>query len=439
MVAAPAQSEVRAFLASDFARELLAAGSLPRTEVQSGTEAGTLVLQHERIPFISYPYEWPAEMLSAAGALTLDIALAGIESDWGLKDATPFNVLFRGPRPVFVDILSFERRQPKDSIWIAYAQFVRTFLLPLLIERDHGVPASRSLAGKREGPEPIDLYRLASPLRRLTPPYLTLAALPVWLGGGGRRSQGKPQTTRAQSAQQARFILRTMFKGLQRTLRRVSPKAGQVSTWSGYASDLPGYSEASFAAKDEFVSAALARVRPVRVLDVGANTGHFSVTAARSGAEVVAVDSDPVSIGALWRRARDGQLNILPLVIDLADPTPAAGWRNVERTSFLARASQHFDLVLMLGVVHHLLVTDRIPLAEIVGLMAELTTRYVIVEYIGPDDIMFRQIVRGREALHSDLNADVFEAACRAHFVIESSLPLPGGTRTLYLLRSARA
>src|SRR5205814_57296 len=153
----------------------------------------------------------------------------------------------------------------------------------------------------------------------------------------------------------------------------------------------------------------LREFQPKRVLDAGANTGHFSALAAKAGAEVVAIDLDEACVGAIWRRAAGEQLDILPLVVDLARPTPALGWRNRECPSLLERAAGKFDGVMMLALIHHLLVTERIPLEEIVQLASELTSTLLIIEFVGPQDEMFRQLVRGREALHEDLTEAAFE------------------------------
>ena len=120
---------------------------------------GRVLLEHERIPFPSYPYEWPPEMLHAAGELTLSLAQSLLEEDRGIKDASPYNVMFRGPDPVFIDILSFERRNPNEPTWLAYAQFVRTFILPLLANRELGIPVDQVLLARRDGLDPEDLHR----------------------------------------------------------------------------------------------------------------------------------------------------------------------------------------------------------------------------------------------------------------------------------------
>jgi hypothetical protein len=170
-------------------------------------------------------------------------------------------------------------------------------------------------------------------------------------------------------------------------------------------------------------------------LDAGANNGHFSELAARAGASVVAIDADPALAGEVWRRASSKGLDILPLVVDLCRPTPPLGWRNRESASFLDRACGAFDMMLMLALLHHLCVTERIPLAEIIDLAAELTTRLLIVEFIDPSDPMFRRLARGRDALYAHLTQSHFEDTCASRFEILRRHAIEGSGRTLYLLR----
>jgi hypothetical protein len=171
---------------------------------------------------------------------------------------------------------------------------------------------------------------------------------------------------------------------------------------------------------------------------VGANEGRFSFLAAQRGASVVAVDSDPAVVGTIWRQAQARSLDVLPLVVDLTRPTPAIGWRNQECDSFLQRASGHFDMVIMLAVLHHMLVTERVPLDEFLGLAAELTRDYLLIEFVAPADPMFQRIVRGRESLHDDLTFERFEATAAAHFELVKTLRIEGLHRCLYLYRRRR-
>jgi len=421
-------------------------GRFVRTELIAPNGAPALalgqdstVVEHEAIPFPSFPYEWPPEMLYAAGALILDLALALAGENLGLKDATPFNVLYRGAQPVFVDVLSVEPRDPHDPLWLARAQFIRTILLPLAAERDFGIPLAQSLL-LREGIEPESFYRLLAPMARFSPKYLSLVSMPVWMGGrrkGDSRSLYQPR--KLDDPDKTAFVYRGGLRSLQKALARFAPSTRR-SRWTDYMGADCSYNSAQFAEKERFVSEVLrdhsAATPKARVLDVGANTGHFSALAAKAGASVIAIDGDSAVAGEIWRRAQAEKLDILPLVVNLAQPTPATGWRNHECSSFLERAcGAPFDLVMMLAVIHHMLATERVPLAEILNLAADLTRDLALIEFVEFEDPMFRALSRGRDELYQHFHADLFERESAARFETVRKLAIPGGKRTLYLLR----
>ena len=397
--------------------------------------ASTAVYEHDRIPFASYPHEWPPEMLWAAGNLTLELAQAALKDGYLLKDATPYNVLFRGSSPVFVDALSFDRADPHNPLWMPDAQFNRTFSLPLLANRRWQMRLADIFTTHRDGIELEDVYRYCGKLERLNPRTLSLVSIPTWLSRSARPDDAKIyQPIHLKNAEKARFILDSLFKRRRRNLQALEPDAHKKSTWSDYMAS-HSYNDPAFAAKEKFVRDVLVEFKPARVLDVGANTGHFSALAAKSGASVVAVDSDPACVGGIWQRAKRDSLDILPLVIDIARPSPAMGWRNGECPSFLDRAAGEFDGVLMLALIHHLLVAERIPLDEILRLAADLTRSWVVVEFVAPEDDMFRRLTRGRESLHASLTVSFFEQACLRRFDIVRQLLLPGTQRRLYCLK----
>jgi ribosomal protein L11 methylase PrmA len=450
IVSPAAAEDLKAFLITKAAARYCESGAIVTTTLVdplSASEIGlselngssqNIVVEHKRIRFVSYPYEWSPEMLHVAALLTLDLSADLLIEGFGLKDATPYNVLFEGPNPVFVDLLSFERRDRHDPTWVPYAQFIRTFLLPLLLNRHFQLSLKDLLINNRDGVEPEHVYSLLGLRQKLMPEFLTVVSIPTWLGAKKRQDETQIYRKRSlQNEEQARFILDRLLKGLKRRLQRAQPSRRQ-SAWTDYM-DRNRYTDQYFPEKEQFVRDALAESEPDLVLDVGCNTGFFSEVAAKLGAKVIAIDSDPAVVDRVWHSARSGNLDVQPLVVDLTRPSPAIGWRNEECSSFLDRARGSFDVVLMLAVIHHMLVSERIPLQEILRLAWELTKNILIVEFIAPSDQMFRVLTRGREQLHKDLTVERFEQNASQLFEIVRSRRLGESDRWIYLLRKREA
>ena len=398
---------------------------------------GVVIIEHTPLALPNYPYEWSPEMLRSAGELTLELARQAAYRGFSLKDATPYNVIFDGCRPVFVDLLSFRRRDPKESVWLAYAQFMRIFVLPLLAYQYFGLRPDTILLAHRDGIEPESLWRLCPAYRLLLPPFLSSVTLPVLFARRGAKDGGAYRVRHARDEHEAAFLLDKLFQRTSRLLQRVI-KSRRTSSAVQYMESGHPYAAAELAEKERFAASVFERCLPRFVLDVGCNTGHFSVLAARTGARVVAIDRDEAAIDALWRSANQSAPGILPLVIDIGRPPGACGWENAECSAFLDRARGAFDCVLMLAVIHHLVVNERVPLAAILRLASELTTCWAVVEYIDPADSNFRQIARGRDALHRDLTRESFESTAGEWFQIVDSAGV-SATRRVYLLRKKGA
>lgn len=230
----------------------------------------------------------------------------------------------------------------------------------------------------------------------------------------------------------AAFILRSLFKHLRKHLEHLHPGAPRFSRWLGYASNTP-YAAGQFQQKKSFIETVLREIRPKQVLDIGCNTGFFAELAAVSGAAVVAVDSDPAVVDSLWAKAREAKLDLLPLVINMARPSPSVGWNNQECPSFLERARGRFDAVFLLALVHHLMIQEAISLEEILKMAVPLSP-YLVIEYIGHRDESFQSILRGRDE-NEYPTRECFESTCEAYFKVQRRASIEGSDRCLYLLK----
>lgn len=438
---AHAKENLRAFLASDFAQNAMGAGVIVPSHILSAHQAasvlsdlpdGSLAIEHQAIWFPNYPYEWAPAMLHAAAALTLSLAKSAVDAGYGLKDATPYNVMFTGPNPVFIDVLSFQPDDLLDPVWRPWAQFVRTFVYPLLANLHFGVRLDELMLVNRDGLDPERLLDLCSLPQRFLPPFLGCVTLPSLFSSREERSDSyRPR--RARDAGEAAFLRKRALQRGERLLRRAEPRPA-VNSATRYSQSEHNYTPEEMAAKQVIVSRFLEETRPRSVLDIGCNTGHFSHLAAGLHCRVVAIDRDPHVIDHLWRSARHQHLDILPLVVDIARPPASSGWANAEFASFLDRAAGKFDCVLMLALVHHLLVSERVPLERICELLAKLTNDTAVIEYIDPADHQLERIARGRLALHQGLTQAAFEAAVQRHFRIVN-VGATSPHRVIYCLR----
>jgi SAM-dependent methyltransferase len=274
---------------------------------------------------------------------------------------------------------------------------------------------------------------------RYLPPTLGLVTIPAALErkavGSIRRRQH--DAGRVGDPRKSRFIIQSLFARALKQLRRVTPFTDLTSTWTGYvdAHHTPAYHDAKRRIVEDF----LRTHTPSRVLDIGCNTGDYSVLAARCGARVVAVDSDEAVISRLWHRARKERADILPLVVNIARPSPAVGWLNRECYSFLERAEGVFDTVLMLALVHHLLVTERIPFEQIIRLAARLTSRFCVIEFVPSDDPKFQELTGGWNELYTHWTHDLFRQHCARYFETVAEVPLRDSDRWLHLLAKRTA
>jgi len=258
-------------------------------------------------------------------------------------------------------------------------------------------------------------------MRRWFPPDLGLVTLTARGARLENDSLYRPRQTR--DAGEARFVLSHHFRGLRKKLDHLEPVAITPPPQVGVST------------KRAFIEQTLRETKPSRVLDIDSHTGEFSLLAASTGASVIAIDSNPDSVTALWRSAQTAGADILPLVVDFARPTPAVGWRCQEHAGFLERAEGFFDCVLLLDSIHRLMVTDQIPLAQIFEVAASLTTRWLIVEYIGPGDPAFHRLARGRDALYRHFTRTAFDECASQSFELMKTFDIPTSERAICLLR----
>ncbi|MGE5192914.1 MAG: methyltransferase [Deltaproteobacteria bacterium] len=433
-----ALSEWEAVRAARFFKKAMADGRVVRTDMvarppgerEGYEETWAAVLQHEPIPFVSYPYEWSFGMLKDAALLHLDLLQAALDANVTLKDGTAYNVQFVGSRPVFIDVASFERLAAGQP-WAGYRQFCQTFLYPLLLQAYKNIAFHSFLRGCLAGISPVECARLMSLRDLVRPGVLTH----VWLHARLEADRGLAQNNLQQALPRAGFdkaLIKNNIAGLARIINRLNWSPSE-STWSTYAGNNT-YSEGDRRRKAAFVREAVASRPPDLVWDLGCNTGEYSLIAAEHARYVVAMDADHLAVERLYqflkspsRPAAAG--TILPLVSNVADPAPNLGWRGAERKSLEARGRP--DLTLCLALVHHLVIDAGIPLHDLLAWLAGLGTDLVI-EFVAKGDSMVEALLRNRRDACADYGQEHFEQCLNEFFDVARSEALESGTRTLY-------
>lgn len=423
----------QAFISSGLYAGLADAGLIVEhadAPLESAASTGAVaVIRPRALPFISYPYEWCFSQLQEAALLTLDLQARALDAGMRLKDASAYNIQFDAGRPIFIDSLSFERAEPTEP-WTAYRQFCEHFLAPLALIAYRDARLGLLLRDHIDG-IPLDLATELLPGRtRLNFGLLSHLRLHA---GAQRRAASAAPVAETDAPRRPRRVSATGQAALLDSLRRtVSGLHWEPSGhWATYATTT-SYSEAATASKAEIVRDMLHSVGGSRAWDLGANTGVYSALAADAGYRVVAWDQDAGSVEAHWRRVRGGAVPaILPLVGDLANPSPALGWGLAERASFVERSDA--DVILALALVHHLAIGNNVPLPGVAALFARLAP-HAIVEFVPKDDPMVRRLLAARRDIFDGYSIDGFRAAFGSAFDIVREQAITDSPRTLFLL-----
>jgi hypothetical protein len=387
------------------------------------------VLRHERIPFVSYPYEWTFSMLKDAALLQLDLLLDALDHDLVLKDSTPYNVQFKGARPVFVDVGSFERLREGEP-WVGYRQFCMLYLYPLLLQSAKGVPFHPWLRGAIDGITPAQMRGLMSFRDRFRRGVFTNVFLHAKLEAryADRPGQVKQEVKRVFKKELFVANVRKMRKLVERL--QWDPPQG---VWTAYG-ERNTYTDDDARRKDEFVREVATSREWRLVWDIGANNGRYSRIAAEGARTVLAVDADEGPVELLYRDLKaEGNEQILTLAMNLADPSPGLGWRGLERRALPERGTP--DLVLALALIHHVAISANVPVSEFIDWLASLGSALVIEFPTREDPMVQKLLAPKRDGLHPDYELSFFERRLAEAFEVERSERLESGTRVLYYAR----
>lgn len=389
-------------------------------------------LAHSRIPFISYPYEWPFGMLKDAALLQLELLTAALDEDMILKDASAFNVQWQGSRPVFIDIPSFQALAQGEP-WTGYRQFCRMFLYPLFLQAYKDVGYHPWLRGSIDGIDVEECCRLMSLRDVFRPGVFSHLYLQARLQASYAMTQ-RDIKRELRAAGFSKELLQANARRLAKLVEGLTWRKSR-STWSDYANN-HSYTDDDHDRKKIFVQRVVHTRHWQLVWDLGCNTGTFSRIAAANADYVIASDADHLAVEQLYQTLKaEGDTSILPLVQNLTEPSPSLGWRLHERKSLLDRGTP--DLTLCLALIHHVVIGANIPLREFIDWLASLGTD-LIIEFVLKEDPMVKRLLRNKTDNYTDYDQGYFEYCLAEAFDIELRELLTSGTRCLYFAKNKR-
>ncbi|MCE9645206.1 MAG: class I SAM-dependent methyltransferase [Chloroflexi bacterium] len=407
---------------------LVKAGLLiPHVEVDqapAAQDAAFKVIQPECVPFISYPYEWSFSQLQDAALATLSIQKRALKLDMSLKDASAYNIQFVRGRAALIDTLSFEIYK-EGQPWVAYKQFCQHFLAPLSLMSYRDVRLSQLLRVYIDG-VPLDLASSLLPARTRFN-FGLLTHIHIHADAQKRYSD---REIKAGSGGMNRHAMIGLIESLESTIKKLAWKPAGTE-WGDYYQNT-NYSDSAFEHKKQLVKDWVGDTKSSRVWDLGGNTGVFSREVASTGAYTVSFDIDPAAVEQNYRMVKTNkEQNLLPLILDLTNPSPALGWNNTERNSFAERGP--VDMSLALAVIHHLAISNNVPLTQIADFFASCA-RWLVIEFVPKSDSQVRRLLASREDIFPEYTHEGFEKAFSTRFHIRKTEAVQDSERALYLM-----
>ncbi len=385
-------------------------------------------IKPERLPFISYPYEWSFGQLKDAALLTLYIQKAALKKGMSLKDASAYNVQFVNGKPVFIDTLSFEVYE-EGKPWVAYKQFCQHFLAPIALASMTDIRTLDLLSANIDG-IPLDLASALLP--RKSKFKFSLATHIHWHAKTQQKYAGK-QTNQKAGKGVSKMAMLGLIDNLVNAVKSLkwNPKGTE---WGEYYT-FTNYSDSSFDEKKNLVAAFIDEAKPSTVWDLGANDGTFSSIAALKGIETVAFDIDPIAVEKNYRRVKQDNIPMLPLQLDLTNPSTGIGWAHEERDSLEQRGKA--DVVMALAIIHHIAISNNVPLEKVADYLSRLGN-HIIIEFVPKEDSQVKILLATREDIFLSYHIDGFEKAFTQFFDIVKKEQVGDSLRTLYLLKAKR-
>lgn len=425
-----AAERMKTLLSSSFFAQSVALGKLVQTKLiessavfPKGFPVTTEVLWHEKIDQITYPFEWTFSMLKDAALLTLDLMQTLIEHNFILKDGTAWNVCFYKGNPCFYDILSIDTYQ-EGQPWEGFSQFLQEFLYPLMFQAYHAIDFQPLWRSTQQGIEVKLLYKTLSKTSLFKKGVFKYVYLHQKLSESKTISKSNINKEFS-SPHFPKKALLSLLNDLRTCVESLNIKEDH-SVWKDYASQ-NSYEISDIEQKETFIRDGLKKLNPLSVIDLGCNTGQYSLIASEV-AQVISCDLDPICVDRLYRQKNK---RILPVILNLMTPSPAMGWRLSERKDFFSRIKA--DSFLALALIHHICISQNVPLNSFVKFLKSIASQGIL-EWVDKTDPMVQFLLRNRKDIFQNYSWESFHENITQSFNIERSIPLNNGKRKLLLL-----
>ncbi len=413
----------RAFLLAPVAQQLVQDQKLIPYSQTTETE-----FEIERVDFVSAPFEWCDSQLKSAAELTLDISTRILLHGYELKDAASWNVIFDGCRPVFCDHLSFQAIASRQ--WWAFGQFLRHFVFPLQVSKTRGLSTAKVFRMSRDGLTAQETRQLLGLHRFFSRTW------PLLLMSGAGRPAAVSKAATNDLASSPGFHGH-LYGYCRWAMSGLGNSGGKSSLWIDYKDTRSHYEEDARNAKRATVSEWLDTTQPKRLIDVGANTGEFTSLAVEKGIRVVAIEQDHACATYIYQSNSNSKL-VYPVLANLGDLCGGAGWSGTEHTSLVSRLRGYADMVLALAVIHHLAVSESIPLDMIADFIADTTRNHAIVEFIDETDPMLVSLAEQRKRQAQEFAMPLQMAAFARRFEFLAHQDLANGRRLVLMRKSSK-
>jgi len=394
------------------------------TEVKlENTKDHFKTIKPDFIPMISYPYEWCFSQLKHAAQTTLKIQKTAFEYGMVLKDCSAYNIQFNNGKPILIDSLSFEIYK-EGQIWKGYKQFCQHFLAPLVLMSHKDIRLGQLLKIFIDG-IPLDLTAQLLPLR-------TRSMFSIFSHiHAHAKSQKHYENKKIKQPKMSKTSFMGLVSSLDTAIKKQNWKSEETE-WGDYYSDT-NYAQESFEEKKQIVGNFLDKIKPQMLWDIGGNTGIFSRISSNKNILTVSFDVDPTAVEKNYQETIEkNETKILPLLLDLTNPSPSIGWANNERKSFIKRGP--VNTVLALALIHHMIISNNVSLEHLSSFFSQICTN-LIIEFVPKSDSQVQRLLRNRKDIFNEYSIEKFEEEFKKKFDIDESIKLKNSERILYKMK----